>query len=280
VSGFRTPFVAAGLALILAVVLAAMSVRLYDHFAAAGFGAATGYLWAQAAAAIAAAAFLALFWRRLAPGPRRTAYGLVAGFLFAAAAVMSAFALAAPGGGVAIAPAVGPVPAGTLAVWLAGWVIHAFVEEALFRGVAQPALAARYGPLVGVIGAALLWTWLQAAQGYAQPLQLAISFLVGFGFGALALRYGLGAAVGAHAGWGFIELVLLRGQTGLVDLRFTAAGDTADAPTFLFVMVVLTIASLTPFLLQRWTIPPRGGCSPSGTVADPTRLRAASAAAD
>ncbi len=258
-NGLRAPFVAAGLALILAIVLAGLSGRLYDHFAAVGIGAATAYLWAQSAAAIAAAAFLALFWRRLAPGPRRMAYGLAAGFLFAAATVMTAFALAAPGGGVAVAPAERAVSVGALGVWLAGWVIHAFVEEALFRGVAQPALAARFGPLVGVIGGALLWTWLQAAQGYAGPIQLAISFLVGFGFGALALRYGLSAAVGAHAGWGFVELVLLRGQTGLIDLRFNAAGDTADAPTFLFVMVVLIAASLTPFQIQRWTTPPRGG---------------------
>lgn len=255
----RAPFTVAAIVLILAVALAALADRLFDRFVAGGVAAPAAYLLAQAAAAIGAAALLALFHRRMLLPPGRTAIGATIGFLCAAAAVMTAFALAAPGGGVAISDAAGATSVGALGVWLAGWVIHAFVEEALFRGVAQPALAARFGPLIGVIGGALLWTWLQAAQGYAQPIQLAISFLVGFGCGALALRYGLAAAIGAHAGWGYVELVLLRGETGLIDLRFTAAGDSGDAPTFLFVMVVLTAASLTPFLLQRWTTPPSGG---------------------
>lgn len=205
---------------------------------------ATGHVFAALVMATALAAVQA----RLGRGRHLVQTGLLIGAGAMTAAVLASFGIAAVLGTLAIGPAAGPPGPLALPLLLIGWLAHGFAEEAAFRGMIQPAIGARFGAAAGVAAGAILWVGLQALQGYASPLGLAISLILGVAFGLLALRCGLAAAVGAHAAWGFVELALLRSDVGFIDVRFTNAADTAVAPLFAGVALVGTIAL---FLLTR-----------------------------
>ncbi|WP_051378802.1 CPBP family intramembrane glutamic endopeptidase [Derxia gummosa] len=70
-----------------------------------------------------------------------------------------------------------------------------FVEETLFRGGLQAALARRLGPMRGLLLAALVFGLVHAAGG---PLLVVLAALAGLGYGLAWQRGGLAAAMLAH----------------------------------------------------------------------------------
>ena len=134
----------------------------------------------------------------------------VAGLATAAGAVLFLLAL----GLAALAGAVAPGEAKqALALRLLGVVVgaglvlvQAGAEEYFFRGWLQPVLAARWGPLFGLVTAALLFAAAHALMRPLSPLAFLNDTLAGLAFGLFALRAGgLPAALGAHWGWNWAE---------------------------------------------------------------------------
>lgn len=99
--------------------------------------------------------------------------------------------------------------AATVGGILAGAVIVAFQaggEEIFFRGWVQPVLCARFGPWIGLLVTAAMFTGLHLVVGARTPLAVLNLMLGGLLFGLLALRTGgLWAAFSAHWAWNWTE---------------------------------------------------------------------------
>jgi membrane protease YdiL (CAAX protease family) len=188
----------------------------------------------QAALAALSLAALVLSGQKAlhANAPRSLAIG------FAAAAVLVglSFAMGAFTGALVVTPAAALV-VGPLALSLLAWTLHGFAEEAVFRGLVQRTFGAKFGALAGIALGAAGWAVFQALQGYVGPLEVTVSLVLGAGFGLLAHRFGLWAAVGAHAGWGFWELDVLKP----FGLALGPLADSARTPEFLGVTAVAVI---------------------------------------
>jgi membrane protease YdiL (CAAX protease family) len=121
-------------------------------------------------------------------------------------------------------------------------IAHGFAEEAIVRSISQRAAHYAFGGLAGIVIAGLCFCALQAMQGYLGPTYLLNSFLFGASLGFLALgRGGIWAAIGAHAGWSWLETAVL-GQAGqIVKTQSWLSGGGADSygsPVFSFVLLI------------------------------------------
>jgi membrane protease YdiL (CAAX protease family) len=143
-------------------------------------------------------------------------------------------------GGVAVitAPKVAPV---VLAVPFIFLIVHACAEESLIRGIAQREGHNVFGPLGGVALAAISFGALQTLQGFAGAWQIVNSALFGAVLGFLALGPGgIWAAVGAHAGWSWLEVAVLGEDGQIVKTTAWLAGtgrDSYGSPAFTLVLV-------------------------------------------
>lgn len=120
-------------------------------------------------------------------------------------------------------------------------IAHGFAEEALVRVIGQRSGHYAFGALGGIGVSALCFCALQALQGYVSPVHILNSALFGACLGFLALgRGGIWAAIGAHAGWSWLETALL-GQVGqIVKAPSWLAGAGADSygsPIFSWVLI-------------------------------------------
>jgi|GEM_PF-2773611 len=153
---------------------------------------------------------LMLLWRRRNAPPYRLGFdgGLGLGSLCGLGLAFLAIALAGFGG--AIGPGAGPdardvASVFALIILVPALILHGCAEEIVFRGIVQEAAIALFGVRGGVVFAALGWTLLQFFQGYTSPMHILNSFLVGLGFGLVALRAGVLAAGTAHGLWTWAE---------------------------------------------------------------------------
>jgi membrane protease YdiL (CAAX protease family) len=181
---------------------------------------------------------VACYWpRQEAPGrlplylaPRRTLIAAALGVSFPLY-VLSASVLVLLGDG----KAVGGLPQGlsgaaapsTLALtglWLAYALLPAIAEELLYRGLIQPALAARWGPVWGIGVTAMLF-----AATHMEAAGVIPRVVMGVWFGWLAWRSGsLWASTWAHA-WNntWAVLYFLVGQTWVVGHPWLVGGSAA-----------------------------------------------------
>ncbi len=141
-----------------------------------------------------------------APAQTALAAGAGAALFLAALGLTAAFGATALGGGHAtLAHRLLGVSLGALLV-----LVQAGAEEYVFRGWLQPVLAARWGPVFGLVGCALLFAAAHAALSPLSPVAFLNDTLAGLAFGLFALRSGgLSAAVAAHWGWNWAEQSLV-----------------------------------------------------------------------
>jgi membrane protease YdiL (CAAX protease family) len=163
--------------------------------------------------------------------------GLVAGIALPAIAL---WLLAAMGVATINAPTVAPI---VLAVPFIFLIVHGIAEESLIRGIAQREGDSLFDPFGGVALAAISFGALQTLQGYAGIWQIANSVLFGAVLGFLALGPGgIWAAVGAHAGWSWLEVAVLGEQGQIVKTGDWLAGsgrDSYGSPAFTLVLVIV-----------------------------------------
>jgi membrane protease YdiL (CAAX protease family) len=132
-------------------------------------------------------------------------------------------------------------------------IIHGLAEEILVRGVAQREGHTYFGPWGGVILAALCFCGLQVLQGYNGLFEIANSALFGAVLGLLALgRGGIWSAVGAHAGWSWLETAFLGEKGQIVKTSSWLAGQGPDSyGSPLFSLVLLGVLGGQIFLQIR-----------------------------
>jgi membrane protease YdiL (CAAX protease family) len=136
----------------------------------------------------------------------------------------------------------------TLAVPLLFLIAHGFAEESLVRGIAQREGHDRFGALGGVALSAICFCALQGFQGYLDAWNVLNGALFGacLGFAALGPG-GIWTAIGAHAGWSWLEIALL-GQPGqIVKWQTWLVGsgpDSYGSPAFSIVLLVVLTAQL------------------------------------
>lgn len=139
--------------------------------------------------------------------------------LFATGAATTGAGLAFDGAGALLALAVAP-----------GLFLHGLAEEAVLRGLVQRTVAGASGPLAGALAGALAFVGVQALQGYAAPLELATTFMLGLGIGLVCARHGLMAAAGVHGAWSWAESFVLGVPSGAVSafagITVTGAPDS------------------------------------------------------
>jgi membrane protease YdiL (CAAX protease family) len=121
-------------------------------------------------------------------------------------------------------------------------IAHGFAEESLVRAIAQRNAHYALGPLAGVAISGLCFMALQALQGYLSIPHVINSFLFGACLGFLVLgRGGIWGAIGAHAGWSWLETSVL-GQAGqIVKTGSWLSGVGADSygsPVFSVVLII------------------------------------------
>lgn len=194
-----------------------------------------------------------LMWQRWRPIARlsspkwgNVAVGLILGFFVGIALPgLALWLLTLIGDAKIVAPSINPVALGVPFVFL---IVHGFAEESLVRGIAQREGHHHYGPLTGVGVAALCFCGLQALQGYFGVWVLVNSALFGACLGFLALGPGgIWTAIGAHAGWSWLEIAVL-GQAGqIIKTTGWLAGsghDSYGSPAFTLVLIVIGGAQL------------------------------------
>jgi membrane protease YdiL (CAAX protease family) len=199
-------------------------------------------------------AFLCLMmWQRWRPAARYSspkwghiAIGLGVGLLVGIALPALALSiLTLTGDAQLLAPKVHPV---ALAVPFIFLIVHGFAEESMIRGIAQREGHNSFGPLAGVGLAAICFCALQASQGYFGIWHLVNGILFGTCLGLLALGPGgIWTAVGAHAGWSWLEIAVL-GQAGQITKTaswFAGSGpDSYGSPAFTLVLVIVCALQL------------------------------------
>jgi membrane protease YdiL (CAAX protease family) len=128
-----------------------------------------------------------------------------------------------------------------LAVPFLALIVHGLAEEILVRGIAQREGHTHFGPWGGVAVGAICFATLQALQGYNAPIYLANSMFFGAVLGFFALgRGGIWSAVGAHAGWSWLETAVLgaRGQIDKTSSWLAGVGpDSYGSPLFTGVLL-------------------------------------------
>jgi membrane protease YdiL (CAAX protease family) len=175
--------------------------------------------------------------------------GLSLGIMLPGAAL---WLLSVMGGASLSAPTISKLALGVPLIFL---IVHSFAEESLVRVIAQRTGHHQFGPLGGVLAAALCFCLLQAAQGYFSFWYLVNSALFGTCLVFLALGSGgIWAAVGAHAGWSWLETAFF-GQAGQITKAptwFSGIGpDSYGSPAFTIVLTVVIGAQLTLHLMAQ-----------------------------
>lgn len=194
-----------------------------------------------------------LMWRKWRPTARlsspkwgNAAIGLIMGlFVGVALPALALGLLFATGNAEIVAPSISAVALGVPFIFL---IVHGFAEESLVRGIAQREGHNGFGQMAGVGAGALAFCALQALQGYFGFWHCLNSALFGACLGFLALGPGgIWAAIGAHAGWSWLEIAVL-GQTGQIiktDAWFSGVGpDSYGSPAFTLVLIVVCSAQL------------------------------------
>jgi membrane protease YdiL (CAAX protease family) len=134
-------------------------------------------------------------------------------------------------------------------------IFHGFAEESILRTVAQRTGHHALGAIGGVAIAAVSFAILQGLQGYLGPFNIINSVLFGAVLGFLALGPGgIWSAVGAHAGWSWLETAAL-GQPGqIVKSRSLWAGtgpDSYGSPLFSAILIAVLALQLALHLRQQ-----------------------------
>lgn len=168
-------------------------------------------------------------------------FGLVVGLIVGIALPGLALTLMSISGAATIkAPSLPPV---VLAVPFVFLIVHAIAEESLIRGVAQREGHNFYGSLGGVVLAAVTFAALQTFQNYGGAWEVLNSLLFGGVLGLLALQAGgIWTAIGAHAGWSWLEIAALGERGQIVKNASWLAGtgrDSYSSPAFTLVLVLV-----------------------------------------
>ncbi|AMS28278.1 MAG TPA: hypothetical protein DIU09_14715 [Hyphomonadaceae bacterium] len=131
--------------------------------------------------------------------------------------------------------------------------IHAMAEEVVVRGIAQRGGHAAFGPLAGIVVAALTFCVLQTLQGYNSIWHIANSALFGAALGFLALgRGGIWAAIAGHAGWTWLETCWIGDAVRFQKDNSFWAGlgpDSYGSPIFTLVLILILA-----LLSVRWAL--------------------------
>jgi membrane protease YdiL (CAAX protease family) len=127
-------------------------------------------------------------------------------------------------------------------------IFHGFAEESLVRAIAQRCTQHSFGALAGIGASAIGFCALQALQGYQDVFHLINSLLFGACLGFLVLGPGgIWTAVGAHAGWSWLEIAAL-GQPGQIaktqSILAGAGPDSYGSPLFSLVLLGVVGAQL------------------------------------
>ena len=199
------------------------------------------------------ALLLLAIWQKWRPVARfaspkwgHAALGLSIGFMVGIALPgLALWLLSVTGTAVISAPKVTGVALGVPFIFL---IMHGFAEESLVRGIAQRAGHYSFGAVPGIGVAALCFCALQALQGYIGVWNVLNGMLFGACLGFLALgRGGIWTAIGAHAGWSWLEIAVL-GQPGQINKTASwlagAGPDSYGSPAFTLVLLVLLGAQL------------------------------------
>jgi membrane protease YdiL (CAAX protease family) len=194
-----------------------------------------------------------MMWQRWRPASRYSApkwgniaLGLLIGLLVGIALpALAIWLLATTGIAKIVGPTINPVALGVPFIFL---IVHGVAEESLLRGIAQREGHNFFGALSGIALAALSFCALQALQGYFSLWHLINSALFGACLGFLALGPGgIWSAIGAHAGWSWLEIAVL-GQAGQItktDHWLAGIGpDSYGSPAFTLVLVICISAQL------------------------------------
>ncbi len=139
---------------------------------------------------------------------RPAAAGAVASGAWGAALGASGFCGALGLTALLTTPTIGPGTAAPVSIALAAalTLFQTLAEEVFFRGWLQPILSARWGAVVGLVAASLLFAAAHASVQDISVLAFVNDALAGAVFGLLALRTGgLLAPVAAHFAWNFLE---------------------------------------------------------------------------
>lgn len=124
--------------------------------------------------------------------------------------------------------------------------LHGLAEEILMRGLIQRVGHSIWGAWGGIGLAGLCFALLQALQGYVGAWTMLNSLLLGLSLGFLALTSGgIWACVGAHAGWSWLETVLL-GQKGQITKQahwLAGSGPDSYASPLLTIVLVTVLAA-------------------------------------
>lgn len=162
-----------------------------------------------------------------------------------------------------------------LAVALGFLLLHGLAEQWLVRRLAQDSaegwLATRTGPVLaawgGIVVAALVWTGVQAWQGYGSAMLLVNSFLFAVLLGQIVRGTGggvLAAGIG-HGLWSWAETQAIPWQSSwMMAPNWLAGGgsDTYGAGAFALALVVLIV-------LAAWRLPCRPAPAGLGAMPDP-----------
>ncbi|MDJ0278262.1 CPBP family glutamic-type intramembrane protease, partial [Sphingomonas sp. 2R-10] len=136
-------------------------------------------------------------------------------------------------------------------------------EEVMFRGHVQPLLVRAVGAGMAVPLTAASFAALHAVLAGTAPVMLVNMLLGGGLFGLLALRGGLGAAIGAHFAWNAIEQlgVGLDPNPGVgtfgsvIDLDLSGAASWGGSGAGLNASIAMSAALLATILLVVWRRP-------------------------
>lgn len=142
-----------------------------------------------------------------------------------------------------------------LAVFALPWmVLHGLSEQYLVHRLAQDRAERWRGPWPGIFVAALVWTGVQLVQGYAAPVLLVNSFLLGCLFALLARGPGGVLAAGlAHGLWSWLETVVWRSLwQWQLDPGAGAVRDQDSYGTWALTLVLLAV-----LLVAVWRDRPR-----------------------
>ena len=241
------PYFNVALALIAGCVFAYFAGRASENFAHMAVQAGgPSFLREPLNAGIALLLFA--IWQKWRPGARfsspkwgHVVIGLILGLIIGVALPGFALLILSATKNATIAPPT--VNAVALVVPFIFLIVHSFAEESLVRGIAQREGHYNFGSLAGVGLAAICFAALQAWQGYNGVWELLNAALFGAILGFLALGSGgIWTAIGAHAGWSYLETAVL-GQPGqIVKTQNWLAGSGSDSygsPAFTLVLMLV-----------------------------------------
>jgi membrane protease YdiL (CAAX protease family) len=194
-----------------------------------------------------------MMWQKWRPAARysspkwgHVSIGLPVGMLVGIALpALALWFLASTGNANIVGPTINPIALGVPVIFL---IVHGFAEESLVRGIAQREGHSFFGALIGIGLAAICFCALQALQGYYGLWHLINSALFGACLGFLALGPGgIWTAIGAHAGWSWLEIAVL-GQAGQItksNAWLAGTGpDSYGSPAFSLVLITFLSAQL------------------------------------